>query len=343
MSPLTRPWRADQLAALREHLDLLTAAGTVPGGVIACGTAGAEPTILTSGVVAPEYGAAPPGPDTRYDLASLTKIVATWALVGKAWAARRITLSAPIHSLLPDVPHDAPGGGVTIGQILTHTSGLRTETRLDLYRGRPEPLAQLICSEPLAGKPGAAHQYINRGFILLGLALAQLHGRPLEALAADLWADLGMTGTSYGPLTRSATVAPTGQRLAGAPRLHGIAHDDAAAMLGGVAGHAGVFGTAADLAAFASHLLDPGSELGIWLGFSARPRTRIEPGLERGLAWIVSGDGVLCHHGFTGTSLYLAPATGRYLALCTNAVYYHQDNRAALAQLRALVFKEIAN
>ncbi|GAA1162051.1 CubicO group peptidase (beta-lactamase class C family) [Kitasatospora gansuensis] len=344
MTLTTRPWRPEQVAALREHLDLLTAAGTVPGGVIACGTARAEPTFVASGIVAPECGDTRPGPDTRYDLASLTKVVATWALAGQARADRRITLSAPIRSLLPEVPDDAPGGGVTVGQILTHTSGLRPETRLDLYHGRSEPLAQLICSEPLTGTPGKAHQYINRGFILLGLALAQLHHRPLETLAAELWTALGMTGTAYGPLTRTTTVAPTVQRLSGAPRLHGTVHDDAAALLGGVAGHAGVFGTAADLATFADRLLDADGELGNWLGFSARPRARIEPGLGRGLAWIVTDDGnALYHHGFTGTSLYLAPATGRYLALCTNAVYHRPDNRAALAQLRALALKEITN
>ncbi|MEU6234472.1 serine hydrolase domain-containing protein [Kitasatospora sp. NPDC047058] len=344
MTLSTRPWGPEQLAALREHLDLVVGAGAVPGGVIAYGTAGAEPAFLTSGVVAPECGEERPGPHTRYDLASLTKVLSVWPLVGLARAANQFYLSTPIADLLPDVPADAPGAHVTVGQILTHTSGLIPATRLDRYRGRPEPLARLICEEPLAGTPGVEHRYVNRGFILLGLALAQLHDRPLEELAAEMWAELGMTGTAYGPLARCATVAPTERRLAGAPRLWGIPHDDNAALLGGVAGHAGVFGTAADLAFFADRLLDPDGVLGNWLAVSARSRARIEPGFGRGLAWIVSDDGsAVYHHGFTGTSLYLAPDTGRYLALCTNAVYHHQDNRTALAPLRAHALKEITN
>nr|BEK67369.1 hypothetical protein KPHV_45960 [Kitasatospora purpeofusca] len=202
-------------------------------------------------------------------------------------------------------------------------------------RGRTEPLTELICGEDLIAEPGAGHRYINRGFILLGLALAHTRGRRLDELAADLWRSLGMTATAYGPLTRSARVAPTEQRLPGGPRLWGLPHDDNAALLGGVAGHAGVFTTPADLAAFATALPSShanGGDVGRWLADSLQPLAGIEPGLDRGLAWILADEGrVAYHHGFTGTSLYLAPHTGRYLAICTNAVYHHQDNRTRLA------------
>ncbi|WP_030247566.1 serine hydrolase domain-containing protein [Streptomyces sp. NRRL S-350] len=339
----TRPWNADTIAELRQCLDLLADDGALPGGVIAYGTRDSRPGFAASGIVAPECGDARPGPDTVYDAASLTKVLATWPLVG---LADGITVDTPVRNLLPGVQDQAPGGKVTVEQILAHTSGLRAETRLDQYRGRTEPLAELICGEPLIAEPGAGHRYINRGFILLGLALAHLHGRRLDQLAADLWQSLGMTHTTYGPVGRSADVAPTEQRLPGGPRLWGTPHDDNATLLGGVAGHAGVFTTPADLATFASGLLaayaDGSSGLGAWLRTSMEPKAEIEPGLHRGLAWILTDGGrIAYHHGFTGTSLYLAPATGRYLAICTNAVYHHQDNRTRLAPLRNLALKAV--
>ncbi|MGY0462991.1 serine hydrolase domain-containing protein [Kitasatospora sp. cg17-2] len=340
------PWKPNALADLRDCLDLMTADGTVPGGVIAHGTFDTEPGYLASGVVAPECGDARPGPDTVYDVASLTKVLATWPLVGTS-LMDGFTLDTPIRDLLTGIPAEAPGGEVTARQILAHTSGLRADTRLDRYRGRTEPLAELICGEDLIAEPGAGHRYINRGFILLGLALAHYRCQRLDELAAELWQHLDLTSTTYGPVPRSALVAPTEQRLAGGPRLWGMPHDDNAALLGGVAGHAGVFTTPADLAAFATHLLSSHATdgpLGRWLAHSMQPQAEIEAGLDRGLAWILADESrVAYHHGFTGTSLYLAPATGRYLAICTNAVYHHQDNRTRLAPLRTLALKAITD
>ncbi|MFJ4185484.1 serine hydrolase domain-containing protein [Kitasatospora sp. NPDC089509] len=338
----TQQWNPDTVAELRQCFDLLVDDGSLPGGVIAFGTRDGRPAFVASGVVAPECGDARPGPDTLYDAASLTKVLATWPLIGLTDA---IGLDTPVRDLLADVPKQAPGGGVTVGQILAHTSGLRAETRLDQYRNRTESLAALICSEPLIAEPGAAHRYINRGFILLGLALTHVHGRRLDELATDLWQSLGMSCTTYGPVGRSAQVAPTEQRLPGGPRLWGIPHDDNATLLGGAAGHAGVFTTPADLATFGVRLLTEyvgRRDLGNWLRTSMEPKAEIEPGLHRGLAWILADGGrVAYHHGFTGTSLYLAPGTGRYLAICTNAVYHHQDNRTRLAPLRTLALKAI--
>ncbi|MEV7214228.1 serine hydrolase domain-containing protein [Kitasatospora cineracea] len=334
-------WKPAVLADLRECLELMTADGTVPGGVIAHGTLDGDAGFLTAGVVAPECGGTRPGPDTLYDAASLTKVIATWALIGTTG----LDLDAPVCTFLPAVPADAPGSAVTLRQILAHTTGLRADTRLDQYRGRTEDLAQLICGEQLIATPGSVHRYINRGFILAGLLIAQVTGRRLDDLAANLWSSLGMTDTAYGPISRSNQVAPTEQRLPGAPRLWGIPHDDNATLLGGVAGHAGVFTTAADLVTYSAALLSGhrgGTPLGRWLTQSMKPQAAIEPGLDRGLAWIVAAEGrAAYHHGFTGTSLYLSPATGRYLAICTNAVYHHQDNRTRLAPLRDLALKAI--
>ncbi|MYV97041.1 serine hydrolase domain-containing protein [Streptomyces sp. SID3343] len=340
------PFDPADVHSLRDALDTLVTTGGSPGGVLVCGTADGERHTIGAGVVAPECGDTPPTSDTVYDAASLTKVIATWPLIGRAAEAGLIELDAPVREFLPPFTSvtsgEAPGGGATLRQLLAHTSGLRAETRLDRYRGNPLSLAELLCREPLEEPPGR-HRYLNRGFILLGLALAHVHGRPLHELAADLWADANMTATTYGPIARAVHVAPTEQRLTAAPRIWGAVHDDNAALMGGVAGHAGVFTTTGDLATYAEHLLDPADPLGLaaWFEAGRTPQVSIEPGIDRGLAWLLADDAqAVYHHGWTGTSLFLAPATGRYLAICTNAVYHGRPS-TRVAPLRALARKAL--
>lgn len=329
---------------MREIQAALTAfvdGGGAPGAVVVSGTAGGSSSTVAVGIVAPECGATAAGPGTVYDVASLTKVVATWPLVGLAG----LDLEAPAGKYLPDVPAELPGTAVTIRQLLVHTSGLMTRTRLDLYRDSTRSLAELICAEPLEREPGERHKYISRSYILLGLLLEQVLGRPFEEAAAELvWRPAGLGATEFGPVGRSPNVAPTERFLPGGPRIWGQVHDENARLLGGVAGHAGLFSTAADLATYAAWLLDPATPLHDWLRRSVRAEVPVPPpeivtegsavgdNLARGLAWLVTGDGVAYHDGFTGPSLYLHPATGRYLALTTNAIYAGRERRG----LRAL-------
>ncbi|MGW4807942.1 serine hydrolase domain-containing protein [Kitasatospora sp. NPDC004272] len=332
-------WVDATAAALGAALGAAVDDGQFPGGVLVAGQTGAGRAVAARGTVAPECGAARPDEHTRYDLASLTKVLATWPLIGTAVRAGLLDLDAPLHAAFPELP--SPGRELTAAQLLSHTAGLLPRTGLARYEHTGRPLVEHLCAEPLVSAPGAQHRYVDRGFILLGLLLPDLLGRPLPALADALWRGLGLTATAYGPLPRDPGLAPTEQRLLGAPRTWGLPHDPSAALLGGVAGHAGVFSSAADLAAYAEHLLGADGPLPRWFALSRRPRTAVEPGLQRGLAWLVTADGsVAYHHGFTGTSLYLAPRTGRYLVLCTNAVYHGWD-RARLAPLRALALRSL--
>ncbi|MEV7212627.1 serine hydrolase domain-containing protein [Kitasatospora cineracea] len=334
-------------AALGAGLGAAVDGGRFPGGVLVVGQVGAGRAVVGRGLVAPECGDVRPDEHTRYDLASLTKVLATWPLVGAAVRAGLLDLDAPLRAALPHLP--SPGGDLTVRQLMTHTSGLLPQTGLARYQHTGRPLIEHLCAEPLVSPPGAHHRYIDRGFILLGLLLPELLGRPLPVLADALWRELGLTATAYGPLPRDVRLAPTEQRLRGAPRTWGIPHDPSAALLGGVAGHAGVFSSAADLASFAEHLLGPAAPaaptgplssselpwLPGWFASSRRPLVAVESGLSRGLAWLVAERGpVAYHHGFTGTSLYLAPDTRRFVVLCTNAVYHGWD-RTRLADLRA--------
>ncbi|GAA2643958.1 serine hydrolase domain-containing protein [Streptomyces spororaveus] len=340
------PFTADDTTRLGDTFAQVVADGAAPGGVIAYGTTSADPRFLMAGTVAPECGESEPGPDTLYDIASLTKVVATWPLIGQALDAGLLDLDAPIRDFLPPMNSETPSGEATVRQLIAHTSGLRASTRLDLYRGADLPLHELLCREPLEDAPGQ-HRYINRGYILLGLALAHVYGHPLELLGDALWKTLGMDSTVYGPVSRTPQVAPTELRIPGAPRIWGAPHDDNASLLGGIAGHAGVFSTPTDLAVYVSRLLTAHADgdkhgLGEWLHASLVPQAPIEPGLDRGLSWILAAGGrVAYHHGFTGTSLYLAPDTGRYLVICTNAIY-GGNARAKIAPLRELALKTIS-
>lgn len=340
------PFTAGDVSLLQDSLEQVVADGATPGGVLAFGTLDATPRYLSAGRIASECGDAEPDQHTAYDIASLTKVVATWPLIGQALHDGLLDLDAPVRDALPPMRSETPSAEPSIRRLLAHTSGLRASTRLDLYRGAVLPLHELLCREPLEDTSGQ-HRYINRGYILLGLALAHLRRQPLDRLANSFWRALGMNATVYGPVSRTRQVAPTEQRIPGAPRIWGTAHDDNAALLGGIAGHAGVFSTPADLAVYAQQLLivhASGGEtaLGAWLHASFVPQTPIEPGLDRGLSWILAAGGrVAYHHGFTGTSLYLARDTGRYLVLCTNAVY-HGKARTRIAPLRALALKTIS-
>ncbi|MEU6997312.1 serine hydrolase domain-containing protein [Nonomuraea sp. NPDC046570] len=342
MTPV--PFTSEDTARLAETLTEVVADGVTPGGVVVCGSLGADRQVLTAGTVAPEHGDLTPTEHTMYDVASLTKVIATWPLVGQALDAGLLELDAPVRDFLPPINGEAPSGEATVRQLLAHTAGLRVATRLDHYRGADAPLHELLCREPLEDTPGR-HRYISRGYILLGLALPYLRGSSLDHLADRLWRELGMNSTVFSPVTRSHRVAPTEQRIPGAPRVWGVVHDDSAAILGGVAGHAGVFSTPADLATYAEHLLAAyasGAPLGEWLRASLVRQAAIKPGLDRGLAWILAAGGrTAFHHGFTGTSLFLAPEDGRYLVICTNAAY-HPTARARIAPLRSLALKTIS-
>lgn len=328
-------WVADTGTELRGVLKVMVDAGWLPGGVAVVGAGGLWEFVAV-GRVGIECGEAVTAPDTRYDVAELTKVMATWPLVGRAVAEGLLDLDAPMRHYFPG---RHPGGGVTARQILTHTSRLNPVTWLERYVGTDRPLAEAILDEELE-EPG--YRVTDRGFILLGLLLERLHRQPLDRLADDLWRHVGLSATRYGPLPRTPSVAPTERRIPGAAATWGVVHNENAALMGGVAGHAGVFSTAADLGVFARELLAwYAGEHGVtrftdFVRQSWLPHQTVDDRFARGLAWKVTADGLVHHNGFTGTSLFLHPPTGRYVGLLTNAVHYGR-RRPGLGDLRATV------
>ncbi|MUL43250.1 beta-lactamase family protein [Streptomonospora sp. PA3] len=330
-------WLADTGTEIRSVLKVMVDAEWLPGGTAVVGTDSMWEFVSVGGI-GEAGGDHPAAPDVRYDAASLTKVMATWPLMGRAVAEGLVGLDDPLGDYFPGGPY--PGGRVTARQILTHTSRLNPVTWLERYVGTEQDLAEAILSEPLDEE---GYRYIDRGFILLGLLLERLLGDPLDRLAGELWSMAGMASTTYGPLPRSAAVAPTERRIPGAAPVWGVVHDEAAALMGGVSGHAGVFTTAIDLGVFARDLLrvhaesrGRGDALSDYVRQSWRPQVPVDEHFSRGLAWLVTDRGLVYHHGYTGVSLFLHPPTGRYVGLLTNAVH-HGRRRTGLVDLRAAV------
>lgn len=280
----------------------------------------------------------PMRPGTVFDLASLTKLFTAVAAVRQIEAGT-LRLDAPAAGYVPELTA-AAAHGITVRHLLTHTSGLRPELPLYDLPDRRQRAARLAAEEPLT-VPGTARCYSDLNLLLLQTVLERVGGRPLERLIADgVTGPLGMTDTRFNPpaswLPRIAATEdqrrPWGKLDRG--MVHGAVHDENAYAMGGVAGHAGLFSTAWDLALFARALLDglagtagvlsPAS-VRLLLGAPGPDGVRREPlGFEADQAWFMgelAGRGAVGHTGFTGTSLVLDPATDTFLVLLTNSVH----------------------
>jgi uncharacterized protein YbbC (DUF1343 family) len=286
--------------------------------------------------------------DTAFDLASLTKCVATAASVMTLVEAGRVRLGDPVVQHLPAF---GAGGGerekVTVEQLLVHRSGLVADDPMDLYLGSPAEIFAKKHATRLANLPGRRFVYSDAGYEVLGELVRAVSGEPLDAYARRaVFAPLGMVETEFRPLGKggrlpAARIAPT-ERKEGA-FLH---------ALGGVAGHAGLFGTADDLARFARAVLGDG---GRWLspaGVAAMTRPRdYGDGDLRAIGWDVEthyassrGDlfplGSFGHTGWTGTSIWLDPATDVFVVLLT--ARNHPDGAGNAIPLRARLASVVA-
>ncbi|MDT0309634.1 serine hydrolase [Streptomyces sp. DSM 44917] len=278
--------------------------------------------------------------DTLFDLASLTKVVT--ALVVVCLAERgALALDAPVSRYL--------GAGlapsVTVRALLTHTSGLPPEIDLGPYPDNAARLAA-IAAQPLT--PGGTPVYSDLGLILAGAAAEAASGRTLPALVHDLVAGplrLDTLGFAPPPERRGRAAATEYQPWTGRGVLRGEVHDENAHHLGGVAGHAGLFGTAAEVAALGQLMLNGGAYGGARvLGERWARKMLADAGGGRGLGWELNaprwmGDlaspTAFGHTGYTGTSLVADPATGVLLVLLTNRVHPSRDRGADGAYRRA--------
>ncbi len=229
-------------------------------------------TIHPFGKQTYDAGAPPVTADTIYDAASLTKSVVTTTLAAILVEAGHLYLDAPVARYIPEWsprlnagPSDARSlhwhEAVTVRHLLTHTSGLPAHENYFQTADSHEEVVARVLAAPPAYEPGAQSVYSDLGFILLGEIIERLTGRNLDELARDrIFAPLGMAATTFRPAdSLRARIAPTEIDAAFRRRLvHGEVHDENAWVMGGVAGHAGMFTTAGDLATFCQMLLNGG-------------------------------------------------------------------------------------
>ncbi|MEZ5392806.1 MAG: DUF1343 domain-containing protein [Bryobacterales bacterium] len=350
---LGEQWRGSPI--LDRVVEEEIAAGTMPGAVVLVGQgdrilhhrAYGDRSILPS--------REPMRLDTIFDCASLTKVVVTAPSILMLIEDGRLRLDEKVTKYLPGFRGgDSP---ITVRQLLTHTSGLRPDLDLEpAWSGYETGIERAYREVPIA-QPDQRFIYSDINFILLGEIVHQLSGMPLEEFARQrIFEPLGMRESMFRPpATLLDRIAPT-EKLADGTLLWGVVHDPTSRYMGGVAGHAGLFATAADLARYCRMMLHRGRlgnlRLLSPLGVAAMTRAQTPPDLPaRGLGWDINspfasnrGDlfplGSFGHTGYTGTSLWLDPSTDAYVVLMTNRV--HPRVSTSVVSLRSRVASVVA-
>lgn len=351
----------------REILERAVAEHAFPGAVLAVGLPGGLAT-LPVGRLAYSEDAPPVAADTLYDLASLTKVVATTTAAMLLKDRGGLELDRPAAFYLPDFvqPYDlavdpfwAARGEVTVRHLLAHTSGLPAYEKFFLRAREKSHVLDEALTLPLEEIPGRKTIYSDVGFILLGEILERVSKQRLDEFCRkEIFAPLGMRQTCFNPPREFwERIAPTEEDAEFRKRLiRGEVHDENAWVMGGVAGHAGLFGSAGDLAFFCRMMLSGGrtGETQMISPATIQEFTRAWPAAEgspRGLGWDKPGESASCgrsfsaasygHLGFTGTSLWLDPEKALFVILLTNRVHPTRSNEA-IRPLRPAVHDAVA-
>lgn len=331
-----------RLAEVDRLLDSYRERGAFPGGVLAVGNEHALTHLHPFGRLSYAPEARLVTADTLYDLASLTKVVATTTMAMILVDEGRLRLDQPVQEALPEF--QGPGKeAVTVRHLLTHSSGLdATAPLFREIRGRPA-YVERIAAMDLVYPPGSRSVYSDLGVILLGEILERASGRPLETFVRErVLGPLRMSHTGFRPPPRlRRRIAPTENDPWRGRMIQGEVHDENAFAMDGVAPHAGLFGTGGDLARFARMLLNGGVLEGRRIVSSQTLElftSRAEiPESDRALGWDTrsaegSSAGTLFsersfgHTGFTGTSIWIDPDRQLFVILLTNRVHPTREN-----------------
>jgi uncharacterized protein YbbC (DUF1343 family)/CubicO group peptidase (beta-lactamase class C family) len=286
--------------------------------------------------------------DTIFDAASLTKVIATTSAVMKLFEDGKIRLADPVTTYLPEFQ----GGksDITIRDLMTHFSGLRPDLDLEPPWSGYETGIGRALAEKSTAPPGARFVYSDINFELLGEIVRRLSGKTLDVYTHEnIFEPLGMKETMFKPpAALRSRIAPTEIDPATGAPLRGVVHDPTARYMGGVAGHAGLFTTADDLAKFAEMMLHLGSP--VFSPLTVRkftsPASPPDQPILRGLGWDIDSSyssnrgelfpiGSYGHTGFTGTSIWIDPSTKSYVILLANSV--HPQRGKNLSALRSRV------
>jgi uncharacterized protein YbbC (DUF1343 family)/CubicO group peptidase (beta-lactamase class C family) len=286
--------------------------------------------------------------DTIFDAASLTKVIATTPAIMLLIERGRVGLDERVQTYIPEFEGDGKEN-ITLRQLLTHTSGLRPDIETGRDWHGQEGAIRKACAEKLQNPPGTVFVYSDINFFLLGEIVQRVTQMPLEEFVTlEIYEPLGMRDTGFLPPTsKLARIAPT-EVVQGKP-WRGVVHDPTARQMGGVAGHAGLFTTAADLARYARMLLNHGTLEGVCL-FKPETVTLMtsvqspgEVAARRGLGWDIDSPyagprgalfprGSYGHTGWTGTSLWVDPFSETFVIFLSNR--NHPDESGNVIALR---------
>lgn len=350
-TPVEGGFRPDGMAEAGRVLEAAVAAHAFPGAVVAVGKDGVLAHLQAFGRQSYDPDAVPVQADTIYDLASLTKVIVTTTMAMILVDEGKLDITKPVSAFLPEFRGGAKDK-VTVWHLLTHSSGIDWWAPLYKELQGKEAYLKRITAMDLVYEPGTKSVYSDLGVILLGEILERVAGQDIESFARTRILDpLGMKETTYRPgPALLARIAPTENDPWRGHVLKGEVHDENAAALGGVAPHAGLFGTAGDLARFAQMLLDGGvlehKRIVSRETLERFTRPAGVPGSSRALGWdtlsesssagSLFGPRSFGHTGFTGTSMWMDPDRHLFVVLLTNRVHPTRDNNAIREVRRAV-------
>jgi serine-type D-Ala-D-Ala carboxypeptidase len=343
---------AEALAPIESIVQDEAASGHIPGAVVLIGQEHRIVYRRAFGWRAVRPTPTPMTVDTIFDLASLTKVVATTTAVMQLAEQGSVRLDSPAAAYWPEFV-SAGKSGITVRELLTHYSGLKADLDLDRpWSGYGAAMTRLLAERPVF-PAGTRYLYSDENFEVLGEIVQRVSGLSLDRYCAQqIFQPLGMSETRFRPLPEQVNrIAPTS-----AARI-GVVNDPTASRMGGVAGHAGLFSTADDLAIFGQMLLDGGTRDGARvlsaesIAQMARPQSPPAATPVRGLGWDIAPPlasnrdalgpaGSFGHTGFTGTMLWLDPASGTYVVILTNRTY--PDGRGDAQPLRARILDVVS-
>jgi CubicO group peptidase (beta-lactamase class C family) len=355
-APESVGFRPDGLAEVDRVIEDAVRRKVFPGAVVAIGRDGTLAHLKAFGTLTYDAGAPEVRTDTIYDLASLTKVMATTTMAMILADERKLDITKPVSAYVPEY-----SGGlrdkVTVWHLLTHSGGVdwpgggpgRAAPLYKELKGQDAYIAKIATLDPIF-EPGTKVQYTDLGPILLGEVLERVAGKSLDAFARErIFGPLGMKDTAFRPdASLRARIAPTEVVDWRGGLLRGEVHDENAWALGGVAPHAGLFGTAPDAARFAQMMLN-GGVLEHHRFFSRETLERFvtRAGVgesSRALGWDTpspsSSAGSLSprsfgHTGFTGTSMWIDPERKMFVILLSNRVHPSRgENAAAITRVR---------
>jgi uncharacterized protein YbbC (DUF1343 family)/CubicO group peptidase (beta-lactamase class C family) len=354
----SQPPLDSRLTVLDSVINDAIAQQQIPGAVLIVGHDGLVAYRKAYGDRALEPRREPMTLDTIFDCASLTKVVATTTAVMQLWEQGKFRMNDPVAKYLPEFAQNGKQD-ITIRQLLVHYSGLAPDLDLTKPWEGKDTAERMAFEEAPEWSPGSQFVYSDVNFLVLGALVERLSGQSLDQYTErHIFAPLGMRETRYNPPSSwEPRVAPTEEdenhRL-----LRGVVHDPTARRMGGMAGHAGVFSTADDLAIFAQSLLDGGRGIltSPTIAKMTAPQQPVNGTVLRGFGWDIDSPwssnrgelfpvGSFGHTGFTGTSLWIDPTTSTYVVLLTNAVHMKMGppkERGSAASLRTKVATTVA-